>query len=425
MFLSLAKLYADPAAGGTREQVLLLHPEQLSRWLEEAWSGARLVPELPLGAAPSQAPFLGDDAIIGALDLPTQIPPAFLAPSGIDPPDTEFWSPVLGPPTTGIGLVWHHLSYAYLIEATGVAEIFLEVVRRLVVGETLGPLSIDGTRWLRATEELFYRDPPLFSIGGVVSEARPEARISRRNAYWRMFGMDLPHPAVSPRISGGEQPWKTDVGAGVNTDFRQKWAELLRQVWIGLVNSANTSGTNPTDPAYLTLLCQSLRDMFNNRRKGGLLAREEFAYVTLLSWFHLTLQTDTPIVRDLKADATSPAERLTKIAQRVGMSPAARSREMFELAEPMSSLLRAIELGSFDDPTAASVLFDDATALGAEMRNVVNLWQSATGERIKDVQVDTGAVAGSQPLRIPAPAPAGFAPVGSPTPALATNGHRP
>ena len=59
------------------------------------------------------------------------------------------------------------------------------------------------------------------------------------------------------------------------------------------------------------------------RRRGGLLAREEFVYVTMLSWFHLTLETDTPDRPDLKADATSPADRLAKIAQRVGMQPAA------------------------------------------------------------------------------------------------------
>ncbi len=401
MFLSLAKLYAD--GGGTRDQVLLLHPLQLSRWLEEAWAGARLVPELPIGSASTDAPFLGDDAVIGAHDLPTQVPTALLSPSGIVPPDTEQWTPVLGPPTTGIGLMWHHLSYAYLIESTGVSEIFLEVVRRMVVGETLGTLSIESTRWLRATEELFYRDPPLFSIGGIVSEARPHARVSRRNAYWRMFGMDLPHQPPASVASG--QPWKADVGLGVNADFRTKWAELLRQVWMGLVNSENTSGTNPTDPSYVSFLCQAIRDMFNNRRQGGLLAREEFAYVTILSWFHLTLETDTPIVVDLKAEATSPGDRLAKIAQRVGMTPAARSREMFELAEPMSSVLRAIELGSFDDPIAASALFDGTSALGVEMRNVVNLWQSATGERVKDTPVDVGTKLGSQPLRIPTPSP--------------------
>ena len=39
------------------------------------------------------------------------------------------------------GLVADHLVYAYLIECTGVFEIMAEVVRRLVVGETLDTLS--------------------------------------------------------------------------------------------------------------------------------------------------------------------------------------------------------------------------------------------------------------------------------------------
>ena len=34
MFLTLAKLFAD--AGGTREQALLVHPVQLSRWADES-----------------------------------------------------------------------------------------------------------------------------------------------------------------------------------------------------------------------------------------------------------------------------------------------------------------------------------------------------------------------------------------------------
>lgn len=427
MFLSLAKLFAD--AGGTREQVLLIHPIQLSRWLDEAWAATALVPELPIGSPSADAPFLGAATIVGALDLPTQVPPAFLVPSGITVPDADSWSPVLGPPAGGVGLVWHHLAYAYLIESTGAFEVFFEVVRRLVVGETLGTLSVEGAKWLRATEELFFREPPLFSISGVVSEARPHARVARRNAYWRMFGLDLPH-GLPAAAADGQQAWKTHVGLGVNSDFRSKWSELLRQVWLGLENDDNTSGANPTDPSYVSFLCTAIKDMLNNRRRGGLLAREEFVYITVLSWFHLTLQTDTPIVKDLKAEATSPADRLSKIAQRVGMSPAARSRELFELAEPMSSVLRAIELGSFDDPTAASTLFDADTALGVELRDVINLWQSATGERVKD-RPSAGAVSLSpQPLRIPAPssapAPAPSVttrPLATPAPVGATNGQ--
>jgi hypothetical protein len=67
----------------------------------------------------------------------------------------------------------------------------------------------------------------------------------------------------------------------------------------------------------------------------------------------------------------------------------------------MSSLLRAIELGLFDDPTAAATLFDATTALGGEMRDVIDLWQSATGERVKDRPIGNQQVLSAQPLRLP------------------------
>ena len=75
----------------------------------------------------------------------------------------------------------------------------------------------------------------------------------------------------------------------MNTSFREKWSELLRQVWLGYENRNNAVGANATDDAYLQLLCESLQDMMNMRRRGGFLAREEFASVALLSWFELTL----------------------------------------------------------------------------------------------------------------------------------------
>jgi hypothetical protein len=430
MFLNLAKLLED--AGGTRKQVFLIHPVQLSRWLAEAWAGAAAIPPLPIGSS-SGKPLLGDIDIVDALDLPRQLPPPLLVPSGIDLNDVDSWSDRIGPTSSsgGIGLLWQHLSYAFILESTGLMEIFAEVVRRLVVGETLGQLSVESVKWLRATEELFFRDPPLFSIAGTVSELRPQARVNRRNAYWRMFGMDLPHP-IPARWDGSGQAWKADVGE-INVDFRSKWTELLRQVWLGLENNRNSSGANPTDGNYVALLSRALRDMFNDRRRGGMLAREEFAYVTVLSWFHLTLETDTPIVADLKAQSSSPAERLALLGQRVGMQPALRSRELFDLAEPMSSLLRAIEVGTFDDAGTAATLFDDGTDLALEMREIVNQWQSATGERVKERPTGTVTPVPSQPLRAPTPgsgngvalSAARPAPAPAPTPAVAAaNGQR-
>jgi hypothetical protein len=38
-----------------------------------------------------------------------------------------------------------------------------------------------------------------------------------------------------------------------------------------------------------------------------MLAREEFVHVTTLSWFHLTVESDTPLVAYLKANGADPA----------------------------------------------------------------------------------------------------------------------
>jgi hypothetical protein len=417
MFLTLAELFkrAEPDQATAEENVFLVHPIQLSRWLDEAWAAAR---RAPLLGTELRSPFLGDDGIIDTLKLPTpQDAARLLLPSGIDLEETEEFSGVEGPTNFNgssgedpddFGLLWHHLVYAYLIECTGVIEVFAEVLRRLVVGETLDALSLPAAEWARATEELFFREPPLFSIGGTESELRPYRRVNRRNVYWRMFGLDLPHSLPSrwpPGSSGDDQAWKQDTGT-VNSGFRDKWTELLRQVWLGLENRRNETGPNPADATYVALLCRAIKDMLNMRRRGGLLAREEFVYVTVLSWFHLTLRTDTPIVQSLKADGTSPADRLAKIGQRVGIEPAPRARELFDLAEPVSALLRTIELGLFDDPVQAENLFSGTGTASDDMNNVINNWQSATGERVKDRPSGTVAPARpAQPLRVPSPGP--------------------
>src|ERR1044071_830239 len=90
---------------------------------------------------------------------------------------------------------WDHLIYAYMIENTRVYEIFRRVLHEFLHGEVLGVPTPEAQGWLRNTEELFYRDPPPFSITTITSHIRADLRASRRNAYQRMFGMDLNHGA--------------------------------------------------------------------------------------------------------------------------------------------------------------------------------------------------------------------------------------
>ncbi|MFG1622532.1 hypothetical protein [Kribbella sp. NPDC049227] len=432
MFRNLARLLPAP------EQLFDIHPLQLSRWLDEAWAAGSTVPDIGIDPPSPSTPALGDPGIIAAIDLPLPSPTGapFPVPSGITTGSIDTFSgvpfPFPAPPSPSApGLIADHLIYAYLLECTGVVEIMAEVVRRFAVGETLNPVSLASTRWLRTTEELFFREPPLYSIQGIVSEMRPDQRVNRRNAYWRMFGLEPPHAIPSRWTRPGMTPevWKQDVGGGVNSGFREKWTELLRQVWLGIENANNGVGPNATDREYVAFLCTALRDMLAMRRRGAMLAREEFAYVSYLSYFHTTLDSDTPIVIDLDARGPAPAERLEKIAAKVGMTPAARSRELFDLADLMSGLLRAIELNVFSTGAQAELLYLNLgtnAALLQDMNRIIDLWQSATGDRVKDRPSGTRP----QPVRLPNPASPGvppspltagpgIVPSGAPAPALA------
>ncbi|MEU5727024.1 hypothetical protein ABZ783_35150 [Micromonospora sp. NPDC047738] len=444
MFRTLAQLISDPTLKGglapDPATTFAIHPIQLSRWLEEIWAGGG-VASWPQASATPKA--LGDPAVIDRLKLPDNLRDVGLR-SGVRPTSPATTQPAFaGPPALGVDLgplPWEHMIYPYLVESTGILQIMAEVVRRYVVGETLPTPSVATVAWVRATEELFFRDPPLFHVGGLTSQLRPDAEVNRRNAYWRMFGCDLPHPPRGP-IQG--QPWKQDTGPGANLRFIELWTDLLRQVWVGIENDRNQVGANPTDPNYVGYLCQTIGELLRLRRRGGLLAREEFAYGAMLSWFHLTVEFDTAVVEDLSAGAGgtggNPADRLAAIGTRVGIVPPRHARELFELADLLSPVLWFVELDQFSAPANAELLYRSFGTpnppIRATMNRIIDLWQSATGDRIKDSAVTTSRSAGgapqAQPTRLPTPTsstprfnPAVPAPLG-PNANGASAAHRP
>lgn len=419
MFRKLASLLTGKTILTEADAVFTFHPEQLSRWLDEVWADAGINNWTSAihTSLPTSAPIpLGDAEAVNMTKLPdllradlqsglnTPTPPAI-------PPPPPFPLP-LGYNTTavalgtGSSLVWDHMFYAYLVESTGIVEIMAEVVRRYVTGESLATPTIATTAWVRGTEDLFFRDPPLFRVGSLISQLRPDARINRRNAYWRMFGLDLPHP--TPGVNG--QPWKQSAGSASNTRFLELWNELLRQVWLGIEHETNGSGPKPTDNSYISFLCQTIGEMLRLRRRGGMLSRDEFGYVCMMNWFHLTVEVDSALVLNLSAGAGAgvgkgnPADRLTAIGRVVGVEPSRQARELFELADLVSPLLWAIELGIFDDPAVAELLFKlhniappSTNEVAKTMNRIIDLWQSATGEPVKDLAVTQRRV--QTPLR--------------------------
>jgi hypothetical protein len=195
-----------------------------------------------------------------------------------------------------------------------------------------------------------------------------------------MFAMDLNHPAPD----GSPVPYRKAEAS--NVEFVTVLEEFMREVWVGIANVNNSAGANPTDDAAVAELARRLHDMLRARRQHGNLSREEFAFVSTMAWFHLTLEFNSPVVVDLRAEAASPEQRLFKISERVGLPAHAKSRNFFELAEPLSRMLIQIEQGTYNEPAAVPALYGPGP--GDDMRKIIMHWSESTGHNLKARRVD-------------------------------------
>jgi hypothetical protein len=271
---------------------------------------------------------------------------------------------------------WNHLIYAYMIENTRIFEVFTKVLREFIHGEKPGHPNLEGTQnWLRITEELFYKDHP-FSIFSLTSNLRPDNGASRRNAYYRMFGMDLNHGKED------KQPYPYVKAQAANQDFVPVFQKFLYEVWQGIKYRKVEIGAKETNNTAIINLALRMRDMFHARRRGGNLSREEFAYVATMSWFHLALETESDIVTELRAQAPSPHERLTKIGEKVGEPVHKMAENYFRLAEPTSRILLFIE--NLPDDLKAETFYDSPD-IRNDIEEIITHWSAATGQDLKGI----------------------------------------
>ena len=134
-------------------------------------------------------------------------------------------------------------------------------------------------------------------------------------------------------------------------------------------------------------LAHELHDMLRTRRESGNLSREEFFFVSMMSWFHLTLEFNSPLVIALRAEASSEDQRLFKVAERVKLPAHGKTFDFFRLADPMSSVLIQIELGTFNDEVSVPALYTPGSSLEADMRRIITHWSIATGRDMKATRV--------------------------------------
>jgi hypothetical protein len=357
----------------TANKLLDAQPSVLLEYAERFWSKRQTVTADPLGYPSNRSVEVADPVLFLTSAPPKKtrdITAAEIVRQSSSPFDF-IESTSASPPR------WDHLIYAYMIENTRVKEIFRRVVYEYRHGEKLGaPIDGPAQQWLRTTEELFYSYPTPLSILNVGSRLRDGDGQTRRNAYQRMFGMDLNHGQDDGK------PFEYVKAQDANTEFVATFEQLLREVWIAITFVKANAAANPTDNAKIIDLVRTLKQMMLTRRQAGNLSREEFAAVTAMSWFHLTLSFNTPIVKSLRAESEGPENRLFKIAARVGLPAHGLSRSFFEIADPISTVLTQIESGFVVN---ARQLYDPVPdpLLPEMMQKIASEWSTITSRNLK------------------------------------------
>jgi hypothetical protein len=302
------------------------------------------------------------------------------------------------PPTN-----WDHLIYAYLVENTRIFDIFSKVLEAYMFSERLETPSFATQQFLRNTEYLIYSDGLPTMVWTTASRLRRDEIANRMNAYYRMFGLDLSH---APQLVG-EHPYEKPAAA--NRDFIPTFEAFASEVWQGIQNSKNTSGVNTTDDEAISTAARRMFDMMATRRLNGNMSREEFRAVAIMSWLHLAIMYDSPIVVDLKASASSPELRLQKIAERVGMSAHLKTKPLLDLSQEFSFLLQSIETGAYNTPAAAPLLYTLGTPIETNAEIVIDQYSLATGRNLKASHVAVTERRTAPRLPAPPPRPNGRA----------------
>jgi hypothetical protein len=377
------------------ESLFCYHPLQISAIVETFWRNRFNSKSSPFAAWPAsiteplmQGPTPLLEGFISGYDWTTS--PA--APSPLLPPyHPNFVYPAQQP---GLQITpnssgnrqwpasnWDHLIYAYLVENTRIYDIFNKVLETYMFSELLETPSATSQLFWRNVESLIYGDAVPTMVWTTTGRNRRDEMANRMTVYYWMFGIDLSHaqdlatqhPYVKPAAS--------------NHEFIPTFETFAREVWRGIVNVKNLTGPNDTDNEAIATAARRIYDMMLTRRLNGNLSREEFRAVALMSFLHLSIMYNSPVVLDLKAKASAPEQRLFKIAERVGMTAHANSKPLFDLSQPFSLLLQLIETGNFNLPSNAPILYTVPNPIANMAEIVIDQYCLATGRDLKSQAV--------------------------------------
>lgn len=392
------------------DSLFLYHPLQLSAIVETFWRnrynaltgpGSANSPFVAWPVGTTQA-LLSDTYLLGY--NPPGVPNTTTIPTGqmFMPAGETFVAPLDQPGLTAApGMTnFDHLIYAYLIENTRIYDIFAKVLETYMFSEQLPSPSFAAQQFLRNTEYLVYSDALPTMVWTTASRLRSDEIANRMTLYYWMFGIDLSH---APELSI-LHPYARPEAA--NRDFIPTFEALASEVWKGIENAKNSSGANPTDNEAIATAARRLYDMMATRQLSDFNGNVRYRAVSIMAWLHLAVMYNSAIVLALNASASSPEQRLQKMAERVGMSAHSKSKALFDLAQPFSSLMQAIETGLLNDPGSVAPLYTPPSTIEANAEIVIDQYSLATGRDLKAPSVTMTPRATTAPRPAPHALPA-------------------
>jgi hypothetical protein len=316
----------------------------------------------------------------------------------------------------------YHLIYAYLLENSRILQIFEKVIDKYLHNEELGIAPPNVYQWFLNSERLFFGEGSTRSTN-IRSLLRISYDANRRNAYYRLFGIDLAFGDISTN-TGGIFPYEKSKTA--NQQFIPLFERYLSEVWQAYINARNTSGPNTADINNLVELATQLRELLIARRgikapagttnayAATNLSMEEFASVVLVSWFTFIICDNTEVVTFLNCQSSTIGERLIKIGDKVGVAAHTKSQALFEMAGAAAFVLNLLEAGGYLDSSGnvqnMITSLDPGNALTLDSDNmnyfllVIHNWEKATGHTIKNPEAKLNATVKVQPTMPKVPA---------------------
>lgn len=319
----------------------------------------------------------------------------------------------------------YHLIYAYFLENTRIYQIVEKLIFMFRNDEELGvaiannQIHKQAFNWITNTENIYFKTLPNTSYLNYSGNLRPNPEASRRNAYFRLLGMDLAFGMPTNPTSNEFVYHKPKFA---NREFILLFEQFLSEVWQAYINASNSSGANTTDYERIKNIVTKIRLMLMARRGGSgfinladyrymNLSKEEFNSVILMYWLLYVFLTNSPLIVMLGCQANSPSERLEILGQKVGLPAHKKSMALMELAGPSAAVLRAIEFGTFEltspdlwiqkaiesrSAFGSPVASDAQKQALTDLLNIINNWENATGHRIKNPE---GGISGRVSLQ--------------------------